>query len=89
MIHIFVLQCAATVIRCLEFMFFARAIMSWFPQGRGSKIYECLYLVTEPVILPFRRLTDRISALRGFPLDVAFLLAFFALELVLTLLYSL
>lgn len=67
----------------------ARAIMSWFMQGRDSKIFEFLYLVTEPIIVPFRRLLERFDALRGFPLDIAFLLAFLVLEVILTFLYTL
>lgn len=89
MINYFVLRFAASVIRCLELLFFARAVMSWFPQGRDSKIAEFLYTVTEPIILPFRSLIGRIDALRNCPLDISFLLAFFALEIILTLLYSL
>jgi len=84
-----VLQFATAGIRCLEFLFFARAIMSWFAQGRDSSIYEFLYLVTEPIVQPFRKLTERIDALRGFPVDIAFILAFLALEMILMLLYSL
>ena len=89
MINLFFLNFATSVVRCLEFLLFARAIMSWFMQGRDSGIYEFLYMVTEPLILPFRRLLDGIAALRNFPFDIAFMLAFFTLELVLMLLYSL
>lgn len=89
MLHLYVLNFVASIIRCLEFLFFARALMSWFAQGRDSRIYEFLYLVTEPIILPFRRLFERVDALRGFPFDIPFLVAFFALELILTLLYNL
>jgi YggT family protein len=88
-INLFILRFATAIIRCLELMFFVRAIMSWFPQSRDSKISEFLYVVTEPIILPFRNLLNRFDALRGFPLDISFLLAFFSLELILTLLYSL
>ena len=44
-----------SLLRILQFMFFARAIMSWFVQGSDSKIYEFLCLVTEPLIQPFRK----------------------------------
>ncbi len=89
MIHYVVLQFVTALIRGLEFLFFARAIMSWFAQGRDSRIYEFLYLVTEPIVQPFRRITERIDALRGFPVDVSFFLAFLCLEMILVLLYSL
>jgi len=88
-VNTFVIYFASSIIRCLEFLFFARAIMSWFPQGRESKIAEFFYLVTEPLIHPFRKLTEQFDALRSFPIDIAFLLAFLSLELILTLLYSL
>lgn len=80
---------ATSVIRLLEFLLFARAIMSWFPQVQGSKIAEFLYVVTEPMIMPFRNLLSRIEALRMFPLDISFLCTFFTLELVLMMLYRL
>lgn len=89
MLNLIVLRFVTSIVRCLEFLLFARAIMSWFVQGRDSKLYDFLYTVTEPLILPFRHLLDGVRVLRSCPLDIAFLLAFFALELILTLLYSL
>lgn len=69
-----VIYFVGSLLRILQFMFFARAIMSWFVQGSDSKIYE-----TEPVIQPFRSLLSRVSALRNCPFDFAFMLAFFVL----------
>ena len=74
-----VIYFVGSLLRILQFMFFARAIMSWFVQGSDSKIYEFLCLVTEPVIQPFRSLLSRVSALRNCPFDFAFMLAFFVL----------
>ncbi len=85
----FVLYMAVSVVRLLEFLFFARAIMSWFIRDGSSPIYEFLYMVTEPIILPFRKLTEQFPTLRQFPIDLAFLMAFFMLELILRLLYGL
>ncbi len=76
------------IIRGLEFLFFARAIMSWFVQGSNSKIYEFLYMATEPIVQPFRKLTERIDAFRSFPVDISFFLAFMCLEIILMFLYS-
>ena len=75
-----VIYFVGSLLRILQFMFFARAIMSWFVQGSDSKIYEFLCLVTEPVIQPFRSLLSRVSALRNCPFDFAFMLAFFVAE---------
>lgn len=83
----FIIYLVSSILRCFEFLLFARAIMSWFSQG--SKIQEFLYLITEPVIMPFRALFSRIPSLRGFPLDIPFFATFIMLELVQLLLYSL
>ncbi|WP_125114492.1 YggT family protein [Agathobaculum sp. Marseille-P7918] len=74
-----VVYVVSSLLRILEFLFFARAIMSWFAQGSSSQIYEFLCLVTEPLIQPFRSLLSRIDALRNSPFDLAFLVAFFVL----------
>lgn len=68
---------------------FARAIFSWFPQARGSKIGEVLYLATEPIVMPFRALLDRVGAFRGMMIDIPYLFAFTALIILERLLYSL
>ncbi|MGE4549405.1 MAG: YggT family protein [Intestinibacillus sp.] len=77
---------AESIIRLLEFLLFARAVFSWFPQMQGSKLAEFLYVVTEPLILPFRNLLNRFDAIRMMPIDISFLCAFLALEIILALL---
>nr|WP_297278879.1 YggT family protein [uncultured Butyricicoccus sp.] len=77
------------IIELLQFFLLARAIFSWFPQSHGSKISEVLYFVTEPIIMPFRALLDRVGAFRGMMLDIPFLCAFIALTVVERILYSL
>ncbi len=79
----------ARIIELLQFFMLARAIFSWFPQARGSKIAELLYLATEPIIMPFRALFDHIGAFRGFMLDIPFFCAFLALSMMESILYSL
>lgn len=77
------------LIELFQFFMLARAIFSWFPQTQGSKISQLLYLATEPIIMPFRAILDRIGAFRGFMLDIPFLCAFLALTIVENILYSL
>jgi YggT family protein len=76
------------VLRILEFMIFARAILSWFPAARESAISNFFYVATEPVIQPFRSLLSHIRALQAIPLDFSVLLAFLALEIIQAMLYS-
>lgn len=82
-------QLTSSLVRLLQFLLFGRAIFSWFPQMRGSKIAEFLYLVTEPIIMPFRSLVNRFQGARMLPIDIAFFCAFLALEFLQMLLFSL
>ncbi len=72
-------QIVVTLLSFLEFAMFARAILSWFPQGRDSRLNEMLYFVTEPIIMPFRKLTEPFQRGSMIPIDFAFLLAFIML----------
>ena len=65
------------LLRILEFLLFARAILSWFSQAGGSRLYEFLCMLTEPLIQP--SLVSRIDAFRRCPLDIPFMLAFFTI----------
>ena len=77
--NIIIIYLVSSLLSILEFLFLARALMSWFAQGNGSKVYEFLCMATEPLIQPFRVLLSRIDALRNSPFDFAFILAFFVL----------
>lgn len=87
--NMIIIYLVSSLLRILEFLFLARAVMSWFVQGSGSKIYEFLCLATEPLIQPFRNLLSRIDALRNSPFDFAFLLAFLVLTALEQVLYML
>lgn len=70
------------VLDVLELAMLARAIMSWIDPMRGTRIMYVLEVITEPIILPFRRLLAKLRWGEGFPLDIAFLLAVLALALI-------
>lgn len=80
---------ATYLIRLLEFLLFARAILSWFPQAQGSKLGDFLYEITEPIIMPFRALLSRFEFVRTMPIDISFLCAFLVLEMIQGMLYQL
>lgn len=84
-----IFRLVSSLIRLFEFLMFARAIFSWFPQARDSKISQYLYFLTEPIIMPFRSLLSRFDSLRMMPIDIAFFCAFLALEVIQGMLYSL
>lgn len=69
----------------LQFALLGRAIMSWFDHGEGT-ISSFLTFVTEPFILPIRRLCERMHWFEGSMLDFPFFLTMIALMVLQTLL---
>ena len=59
-----------------------RAVLSWFPISPGSPlapVIRIVFLITEPVLIPFRRLIPPIGMF-----DVSFLVAFIVVEVIVT-----
>ena len=75
-------QTAYVLINALQLCLFGRAILSWFdPTGEG-KLSVALYAVTEPLILPIRRLCEKMNWFRGLPLDMPFMITWLLLMVV-------
>ena len=58
----------------------ARALLSWFPQNPDSPlnpVRRVVFLITEPVLAPFRRLIPPVGML-----DLSFLVAFIVVEVI-------
>lgn len=53
-----------------------RAVTSWFPGGDESAIGMVSYTITEPVVIPVRRMLERFESVRNFPIDMSFFVAF-------------
>ena len=70
---------ALALLSVIELAMFVRAIMSWFDQTGESKISMFLYAVTEPVILPVRRLCEKMHWFEGVPIDIPFMLTWLIL----------
>lgn len=67
----------------------ARVILSWFESEGASPISSLLVLITEPLILPVRRLCDRFGWFQGIPVDMPFLLTALLVGFLTTLLRAL
>jgi YggT family protein len=59
---------------------FVRAILSWFPGGRRSFIYNALSVITEPFVSPVRKLIQK-SPLGGGVLDFSFIIVLVLIRL--------
>jgi uncharacterized protein YggT (Ycf19 family) len=65
-----------------------RAVLSWFYDGDGAFV-RLLYFITEPAILPIRKLLVKMNWLQNSPMDFSFLLTYIALFIIQALLSSL
>ena len=67
-----------------------RVVMSWFPispHGRGATLAGFLYLVTDPVLMPLRRVLPPIR-LGTMAVDLSPVVAFFGISLLMGVLCS-
>lgn len=74
-------RAASLFLNLIMYLILGRAIMSWFvrPGDRMYQLYGMLIRLTEPLLMPFRRLTDRFGWNNR--IDVSPLLAFFVIIL--------
>lgn len=56
-----------------DFCLLIRAICSWIPQARDTKIYYVLFKITEPVLRPVRDIFMRWEFARRCPIDLSFI----------------
>lgn len=74
-------------IEVITIAMFIRAILSWFFEAEG-KFVKFLYVITEPAIIPIRKLFYKMNWFQNSPIDLSFTFAFLALFLIQTLLSS-
>ncbi len=58
-----------------------RAILGWIFQG-GNRFTDFLYILTEPAIMPMRRLFVKMNWFQQSPLDFSFLFTYIALGVI-------
>ena len=77
---------ALALLSVLDFAMLGRAILSWIdPMGEGA-LASFLCAITEPIILPFRKLFQKLHWFEGSPLDMGFFFAMISIMLLQTLL---
>jgi len=70
-----VYRAAYYLLEAISYLFLARIILSWIPQIRQSKFYEFLHQVTEPLLLPIRKLLSKTKA-ATWPIDISIIIVF-------------
>ena len=63
----------------LHLAMLVRALLSWIDPMQEWRISSFLFMVTEPVILPIRRLCERKRWFEGMPIDMPFMITFLLL----------
>lgn len=84
----FVITVVHYAFRVYMFIVFGRVICSWLPISPYGKIYQFLFTMTEPLLLPIRKLMPRTMMLDFSPMILLFLL-YFVERLLLILIYNL
>lgn len=77
-----VINTASVLLMAVEVCMLIRALLSWFPVSDDNPILVFVYMVTEPIVSPIRRLFERMGWFQSMPIDISFLVAYFALMLV-------
>ena len=77
------------LLNVLFILLLIRSTMSWMPLDEESKFSNFVNGVTEPIVIPFRLMTEKIPSLQGLPVDlsvffasVTILIVFFLLSLI-------
>lgn len=70
----------------LDFAMLGRAILSWIDPMSDGPLASFLYAITEPIILPFRKLFEKMNWFVGVPIDMAFFFAMISIMILQTLL---
>lgn len=70
--HSILVHTLSALITVVDIALLLRAVMSWFDPDEDNRFYSFLYLITEPLIIPVRRLFERFHWMENSPLDVPF-----------------
>lgn len=70
------------ILTVLQIAMLLRAILSWFPTN-SNKFENFLYAVTEPLIMPLRKLFQKLNWFQGLPIDLSFFFTYLILSVLL------
>ena len=73
------------ILSVLQIAMLIRAVMSWFPT-ESNKFENFLYIITEPLIIPVRKLFEKLNWFQGLPIDISFFVTYLTLSLLIILL---
>lgn len=68
-----ILYVISSFLSLFELCLLVRAVCSWFPRARESRIYYFIFKITEPVLRPIRDAFMRWELARRCPIDLSFI----------------
>jgi len=80
-------QTAIYFFEVINFLIFARVVISWVAKGRRNQIIDLVYQLTEPILAPFRTLQHKIGI--GGMLDFSPIMALLTMNLIVSFLMGL
>ncbi|MBN2557725.1 MAG: YggT family protein [Clostridia bacterium] len=69
------------LLEVVSYMLIARVLLSWFPQVRQSKFFAILFQLTEPLLMPIRKLLSRTKA-GEMPIDLSVIIAYLIIAVI-------
>ena len=63
------------LLSAIELLLFLRAILSWFLNEEDNRFMYVIVLMTEPILIPFRLLLNRIEKNKAIPIDFSLVFA--------------
>ena len=79
-ISLFIGNVCIVLIDIITFAMLIRAILSLF-MAEDNAVASFLYSITEPIIMPVRRLLEKLNVFRGLPIDISFLVTYMLLSI--------
>lgn len=76
-----IIKIIKTLVELAQLFLVIRAILSWVPL-QENKFTDFIYNVTEPMLLPARKLIEKTGVSLQIPIDVSFLLTFIVLVII-------
>lgn len=73
------------ILSVLQIAMLVRAIMSWFSTN-SNRFENFLYAITEPLIIPIRRLFEKMNWFQGMPIDISFFVTYLLLSILILIL---
>ena len=77
-----VVNFAILLIKAISLCMFARALLSWFELNPENKLVKLLYAMTEPAVVPVRKLFVKKNWFADIPIDMSFTVTFLLIYLI-------